>query len=157
MPFAVRSCGTGSRASASRPTSSPDLGSVSSSGSSLASERSYSASASERALRRYSSKVGAVCSHPARTVLCGGRRVTAVPTATRVRRRTETGEVPRGQGATTEHVPSFRRTPESSDNAGRDAAHGRSRWIPAFAGMTGNRTEGSAPTPARSSIGRWVI
>ena len=36
-----------------------------------------------RAPRRHSSKVGAVCSNSARTVLCGGRRVTVVPTATK--------------------------------------------------------------------------
>src|SRR5277367_46199 len=41
------------------------------------------ASASERALRRHSSEVGAVCSNPARTDLCGGRRETGVPTATK--------------------------------------------------------------------------
>src|SRR5690242_18725860 len=40
------------------------------------------ASAPERALRRQVSEVGAVCSNPARTDLCGGRRVTGVPTAT---------------------------------------------------------------------------
>src|SRR4051812_9687664 len=41
------------------------------------------ASVSERALRRQISEVGAVCSNPARTDLCGGRRVTGVPTATK--------------------------------------------------------------------------
>src|SRR5258707_9706253 len=41
------------------------------------------ASASECALRRHSSKVGAVCSNPARTDLCGGRWATGVPTATK--------------------------------------------------------------------------
>ena len=35
--------------------------------------------------------------------LCGGRRVTVVPTATQVWRCTEPGEAPRGQGATTEN------------------------------------------------------
>src|SRR5262245_37004702 len=41
------------------------------------------ASSSERALRRQISEVGAVCSNPARTDLCGGRRATGVPTATK--------------------------------------------------------------------------
>jgi hypothetical protein len=41
------------------------------------------ASAPKRALRRQISEVGAVCSNPARTDLCGGRRVTGVPTAKR--------------------------------------------------------------------------
>src|SRR5205823_5778365 len=39
-------------------------------------------SASQRALRRQVSEVGAVCGNSARTDLCGGRRVTDVPTAT---------------------------------------------------------------------------
>src|SRR4026209_1405122 len=39
------------------------------------------ASASECALRRHSSKGGAVCSNPARTDLCGGRWASGVPTA----------------------------------------------------------------------------
>src|SRR5208283_717490 len=38
---------------------------------------------SQLALRRHPSKVGAVCSNTARTDLCGGRRVTGVPTATK--------------------------------------------------------------------------
>jgi hypothetical protein len=35
------------------------------------------------ALRRQASEVGAVCSNSARTDLCGGRRATGVPTATK--------------------------------------------------------------------------
>src|SRR5258706_16111143 len=42
------------------------------------------ASASQRALRRQVSEVGAVCSNSARTDLCGGRWATGVPTATEV-------------------------------------------------------------------------
>jgi transposase len=45
------------------------------------------ASASECALRRHSSKVGAVCSNSARTDLCGGRRETDVPTAAKLKIR----------------------------------------------------------------------
>ena len=80
------------RPSASGPAPTADLGSLSSSRSALAPECQDSASASERALRRYTSKVGAVCSNPARTVLCGGRRVTVVPTATQVFRRCDGSE-----------------------------------------------------------------
>src|SRR6266481_3693861 len=50
------------------------------------------ASASECALRRHSSKVGAVCSNPARTDLCGGRWATGVPTATILLRISDVGE-----------------------------------------------------------------
>src|SRR6266567_2623371 len=46
------------------------------------SSSSYSASLSYGALRRHSSKVEAVCVSRARTVLCGGYRVTGIPTAT---------------------------------------------------------------------------
>src|SRR5437016_10813178 len=44
-------------------------------------------SASQRALRRQVSEVGAVCGNSARTDLCGGRRVTDVPTATPINER----------------------------------------------------------------------
>ena len=45
--------------------------------------------ASERALRRQSSEVRAVCGSTARTDLCGGRRATGVPTANGSRRKAE--------------------------------------------------------------------
>ena len=63
-----------SRASASRSASSVDVGAVPAGRRCLDSECPHSASASERAFRRHASEVRAVCSNPARTDLCGGRR-----------------------------------------------------------------------------------
>ena len=60
-------------ASASEPARQDDLGTVLAVGRSMDSECEDPASASECALRRHSSKVGAVCSNSARTDLCGGR------------------------------------------------------------------------------------
>src|SRR5258708_2390423 len=71
------------RASAAEPARQDDLGTVLAVGRSMDSECEDPASASECALRRHSSEVGAVCSNPARTDLCGGRWETGVPTATK--------------------------------------------------------------------------
>src|SRR5580692_8515263 len=62
-----------SGASASEPARQDDLGTVLAVGRSMDSKCEDPASASECALRRHSSKVGAVCSNSARTDLCGGR------------------------------------------------------------------------------------
>src|SRR5213079_2371076 len=48
----------------------------------LASETDHPPSLAERSLRRHTPEVGAVCGKAARTVLCGGRAVMRVPTAT---------------------------------------------------------------------------
>ena len=47
----------------------------------LAPETDHPPSLAERSLRRHTPEVGAVCGKAARTVLCGGRSVTSVPTA----------------------------------------------------------------------------
>src|SRR5436309_11608946 len=47
----------------------------------LASETEHPPSLAERSLRRHTPEVGAVCGKAARTVLCGGRSVMGVPTA----------------------------------------------------------------------------
>src|SRR5580700_2279871 len=69
-------------ASAAEPKESDDLETVCASGHVLDSEREDPSPASQSALRRQTSAVGAVCSNSASTDLCGGRRVTDVPTAT---------------------------------------------------------------------------
>ena|SRR6266849_4187203 len=56
-----------------------DLGTVLAVGGSMDSEWEDPASVSQSALRRHTSKVGAVCSNSARTDLCGGRRVNRRP------------------------------------------------------------------------------
>src|ERR1700722_17230231 len=48
----------------------------------LAPKTVYHPSLAQRAVRRHSPEVGAVCGKVARTDLCGGREVTRVPTAT---------------------------------------------------------------------------
>src|ERR1700730_8337496 len=50
----------------------------------LASETDHPPSLAERALRRHTPEVGAVCGKAARPDLGGGREVTRVPTATRI-------------------------------------------------------------------------
>src|SRR5687768_2518425 len=47
----------------------------------LDSHPTHPASVSERPLRRHASEVRAVCGSAARTALCGGCRVTGIPTA----------------------------------------------------------------------------
>jgi len=69
------------RASAAEPKESDDLETVRASSHMLDSEREDPSPASQPALRRQTSAVGAVCSNSASTDLCGGRRVTDVPTA----------------------------------------------------------------------------
>src|SRR5580692_3684764 len=69
-------------ASAAEPKESDDLETVCASGHVLDSEREDPSPASQPALRRQTSAVGAVCSNSASTDLCGGRQVTDVPTAT---------------------------------------------------------------------------
>src|ERR1700719_1953860 len=49
----------------------------------LAPKTVYHPSLAQRAVRRHSPEVGAVCGKVARTDLCGGREVTRVPTATK--------------------------------------------------------------------------
>jgi hypothetical protein len=70
-------------ASAAEPKESDDLETVCASGHVLDSEREDPSPASQPALRRQTSAVGAVCSNSASTDLCGGRQVTDVPTATK--------------------------------------------------------------------------
>src|SRR6266700_5555856 len=48
----------------------------------LAAQTACPTSLAKRTLRRHTPKVGAVCPNRARTVLCGGRSVMGVPTAT---------------------------------------------------------------------------
>src|SRR5580704_5229804 len=69
-------------ASAAEQKESDDLETVCASGHVLDSEREDPSPASQPALRRQTSAVGAVCSNSASTDLCGGRQVTDVPTAT---------------------------------------------------------------------------
>src|SRR5580692_1734805 len=71
-------------ASAAEPKESDDLETVCASGHVLDSEREDPSPASQPALRRQTSAVGAVCSNSASTDLCGGRQVTDVPTATKL-------------------------------------------------------------------------
>src|SRR2546430_7145819 len=57
------------------------LGTDDAAGERLASETDHSPTLAERSLRRHTPEVGAVCGKAARTVLCGGRSVMSVPTA----------------------------------------------------------------------------
>ena len=58
-----------------------DLGADDEAGGRLAPETAHPPSLAERALRRHTPEVGAVCGKAARTVLCGGRSAMSVPTA----------------------------------------------------------------------------
>jgi hypothetical protein len=68
-------------AAASQPKGSDHLGTDDAAGERLASGTNHPTSLAERSLRRHTPEVGAVCGKAARTVLCGGREVTRVPTA----------------------------------------------------------------------------
>src|SRR5262249_45026830 len=57
------------------------MGADDAAGERLASETDHPPSLAERSLRRHPPEVGAVCGKAARTVLCGGRSVMGVPTA----------------------------------------------------------------------------
>ena len=69
-------------AQAAQPEGPHDLGADHAIGHSLAPETAHPPSLAERSLRRQAPEVGAVCLNWARTVLCGGRPVMGVPTAT---------------------------------------------------------------------------
>ena len=68
-------------AAAAQPKGSDHVGTDDAAGGRLASETDHPPSLAERSLRRHTPEVGAVCGKAARTVLCGGREVTRVPTA----------------------------------------------------------------------------
>ena len=68
-------------AAATQPEGSDHVGTDDAAGGRLASETDHPPSLAERSLRRHTPEVGAVCGKAARTVLCGGREVTRVPTA----------------------------------------------------------------------------
>src|SRR6516164_948384 len=70
-------------AAAARPKGSDHVGTDDKAGERLAPETDHSSSLAERSLCRHPPEVGAVCGKVARTVLCGGRSVMSVPTATR--------------------------------------------------------------------------
>ena len=70
------------RAPASQPEGSAHLGADEATGRRLAPETAHPPSLAQRALCRHTPEVGAVCGKAARTVLCGGRSATSVPTAT---------------------------------------------------------------------------
>src|SRR5438128_2272460 len=57
------------------------MGTDDAAGGRLAPETDHPPSLAERSLRRHTPEVGAVCGKAARTVLCGGRSVMGVPTA----------------------------------------------------------------------------
>src|SRR5271165_1810072 len=69
-------------AAASQPKGSDHLGTDDEAGERLAPETNHPSSMAERSLCRQPPEVGAVCGKVARTVLCGGRSVMSVPTAT---------------------------------------------------------------------------
>src|SRR5205807_9846669 len=68
-------------AAASQSKGSDDMGTDDAAGGRLAPETDHPPSLAKRSLRRHTPEVGAVCGKAARTVLCGGRSVTSVPTA----------------------------------------------------------------------------
>src|SRR5271155_3373162 len=69
-------------AAASQPKGSDHVGTDDEAGERLAPETDHPSSMAERSLCRQPPEVGAVCGKVARTVLCGGRSVMSVPTAT---------------------------------------------------------------------------
>src|SRR5277367_3265287 len=69
-------------AAASQPKGSDHVGTDDEAGERLAPETDHPSSVAERSLCRQPPEVGAVCGKVARTVLCGGRSVMSVPTAT---------------------------------------------------------------------------
>ena len=70
-------------AAASKPEGSDDVGTDDAAGGRLAPETDHPPSLAKRSLCRHTPEVGAVCGKAARTVLCGGRSVMGVPTASR--------------------------------------------------------------------------
>src|SRR5271157_3123405 len=68
-------------AAAAEPEGPPVVGPDQSAGGRVAPQAENPSSVAERALRRQTPEVGAVCGKAARTVLCGGRPVMGVPTA----------------------------------------------------------------------------
>jgi len=73
------------RASAPQPESANDMGSDEEARKRLAAQTACPTSLAKPTLRRQTPEVGAVCPNWARTVLCGGRSVMGVPTATKAR------------------------------------------------------------------------
>ena len=65
-----------------QPERTPHLGTDDEAGGRLAPQTANPSSLAQPAIRRHTPKVGAVCGKAARTVLCGGRSVMSVPTAT---------------------------------------------------------------------------
>ena len=68
-------------AAAAQPEGSDHVGTDDAAGGRLAPETDHPSSLAERSLCRHTPEVGAVCGKAARTVLCGGRSVMRVPTA----------------------------------------------------------------------------
>src|SRR4029077_11535931 len=69
-------------AAAAQPKGSDHVGTDDKAGERLAPETDHPSSMAERSLGSHSPEVGAVCGKVACTVLCGGRSVMSVPTAT---------------------------------------------------------------------------
>src|SRR5262249_26081888 len=91
-------------AAATQPKGSADMGADDAAGKRLASDTDHPPSLAKHTLRRHTPEVGAVCGKAARTVLCGGRSVMGVPTASLVA-RVPPAPPPDGSGFTRLRMP----------------------------------------------------